>query len=259
MLDFTRKLTIPSAIKYLFAKVLKSSSVIVRMRSGPRFEVRRQDVCANNDYGVAYEVFVHDDYEDYSGLPPDQVRFIVDLGANVGLSSLKFLLKYPNAKILAFEPHPEHARQARRNFRLSGVLDRVTLVEAGAGAKDRFASFHSNMTSSCVVPEETAGAITVKLVDILATLQGKRIDLLKMDIEGGEYEVMSDQRFPTLDIGQIVMEWHGRGDSAADKQWCQDRLATLGFQTEDIFSLEWGGMMWATRGPNIIPTPSKRR
>src|SRR5579862_8570771 len=91
VLDFSRKLSLPSAIKYLFWKVLQRPTVTVRMRSGPRFEIRRKDVCANNDYGVAYEVFVEDCYGADTKLDASEVRLIVDMGTNVGLSSLKFL------------------------------------------------------------------------------------------------------------------------------------------------------------------------
>jgi len=247
MLDFARKLTVPSAISYLAWRMgPRTSPIDLSLRSGVRFQLR-PNVAANNDYGVAYELFVHDYYGDRGRINPDGVRLIVDLGANVGYSVLYFLHKYPNSHVIAFEPHPGHAAQVLRNLAVDGSSDRVTLHTTAAGAKSRTMRLTNAKSSSALTNKESPDTLPVEVIDIFPMFSATRIDILKMDMEGGEYEILADDRFASLDIGSIVMEWHSRGDGAADKRWCEERLAGLGFTIEEIFTERSHGMFWAMR------------
>jgi FkbM family methyltransferase len=247
MLDFTRQLTAVSALRYAAWRMAKrDEAVALALRSGPRFELR-PDKFGNNDYGVAYEVFVHDYYEDRARLAPETVRLIVDLGANVGFTLLYFLHRYRHCQILAFEPHPGHFAQAERNLSLDSSKDRVQLYAKAAAARTRPMQLSDQASSSSLAENRTAAKILVEACDLFPLLIGRRIDLLKMDIEGGEYEILGDDRFEKLDVGAIVMEWHARGSGLDDKEWCQERLRDLGYAIEEIFSYPSHGMLWARR------------
>ena len=93
------------------------------------------------------------------------------------------------------------------------------------------------------------------MVDVLELLRNQKIDILKMDIEGSEYEILADERFADLDIGAIVMEWHTPPGETRGKAWCDDRLRALGYEVEDIFNKPSYGMMWARR----TASPALRR
>jgi hypothetical protein len=130
MLDFARTLTLPSLGRYLGWRAGgRPGPVQLQARSGPRFELRptRFGGRGNSDYGVAYEIFVHDFYRLPEGLDPAQVRLVADLGANVGFSVLHWLHRFPACRVIAFEPHPGHVEQARRNLALDGRAERVEL------------------------------------------------------------------------------------------------------------------------------------
>jgi FkbM family methyltransferase len=246
MLDFARKLSIPSAVSYLFWRARGSAGPIgLALRSGVKFELRGDG--ANNDYGVAYEIFVHDYYGDSGRLPSGEVKLIVDLGANVGYSVLYFLHRHPLARVIAFEPHPAHAVQVEKNLTLDGSRDRVELHRKAAGAKTRTMMLTDAKSSSTLTTDASKKTMPVEVMDIFPLLEGKHIDVLKMDIEGGEYEIMADDRFAMLDIGTVVMEWHSRGGGAEDRRWCEERLRSLGFTIEEIFTRSGYGMFWARR------------
>jgi hypothetical protein len=83
------------------------------------------------------------------------------------------------------------------------------------------------------------------VVDIFPVLSGRRIDLLKIDIEGSEYQILSDSRFGSLDVRAIVMEWHARAGYGYD--WVHKKLSELGFRVEDLFAEPSHGMIWALR------------
>ncbi|MCU0945973.1 MAG: FkbM family methyltransferase, partial [Rubritepida sp.] len=213
MLDFARCLGLASALRYALWRARgRAEPVVLSTRTGARFELRAGSTGpgANTDYGVAYEVFALDLYRPAARLEPGAVRFVVDVGANVGFSVIHWLMRFPGAEVLAFEPHPAHAAQARRNLALNAGGGRATLVEAGAGASARTLLLSDQGSSSRVLGEGEGEGLSVRLVDLFPMLGGRRVDLLKLDCEGGEYELLADDRFAELDVRAIVMEWHQR-------------------------------------------------
>jgi FkbM family methyltransferase len=247
MLDFAQKLSLLSVLRYGAWRFLGGDRpVALSLRNGIRFELRRR-TSGNNDYGVAYEVFVLNYYADSGGLIPKNVHLIVDLGANVGFSLLHFLHSYPSCRIIAYEPHPRCGAQIERNLTLDGTRGRVELNGKAAGAATRVSHLSDLGTSSSLNAESSVNGFAVHVEDVFPRLLGQRIDILKMDIEGGEYEILADPRFEELDIRAIVMEWHSRGGGHADKSWCEERLRNMGFTVRDIFVSEESGMFWAWR------------
>ncbi len=184
---------------------------------------------------------------DRGQLKPSDVRLVADLGANVGFSVLRFIHQYPSCRVIAFEPHPAHAAQLIRNLALDGSRERVEVYVKGAGATGRLMRLTDAKSGSSLTDRIATDTLPVEVVDVFPILHGKRIDLLKMDMEGGEYQILADERFPTLDVGAIVMEWHSRGREIDDKDWCEQRLQGLGFTIEEIFSGTDLGMFWARR------------
>src|SRR6266566_259487 len=101
MLDFTRQLSVPGLLNYAMWRARgKQNAAVLSLKSGKQFLLHRQD------YGVAYEIFVHKFYELNRPINRSEVNLIVDVGANVGFSGIYFLQEYPAAHLIAFEPHP---------------------------------------------------------------------------------------------------------------------------------------------------------
>jgi FkbM family methyltransferase len=248
-LAFTRALTPSSAVRYLGWRLGgRRGDVWLRLRSGhefpgPEFQLRPNSV-GNNDAGVAYEIFIHKYLRVPVRIPPERVKLIVDLGANVGMSCLYWLAAYWRAELIAFEPHPGHAAQCRANLERNGFLSRATLHAAAAGTANGRAWISDAGTSSQVGTAPGSG-YEIEVIDTFALLAGRRIDILKIDIEGSEYELLEDPRFGELDIRAIIMEWHERKDRPEGHAWCCERLRELGFQLYPVFEQKTHGMMWA--------------
>ena len=61
--------------------------------------------------------------------------------------------------------------------------------------------------------------ITVPIVDIFTAINGRHVDLFKIDCEGAEYDLLMDPRFAELDASAIVLEWHAtRAHPEADRE-----------------------------------------
>lgn len=125
---------------------------------------------------------------------------VFDVGAHVGYHTLRFArLAGRRGKVFAFEPHPENFQLLRRNV-ARRVLPQVTLVpEAVSDAPGR-AAFHEtplSMGHSLWALKEHAGTVEVarNSLDGFAAAHGiERADLVKIDVEGGEPEVLEGMR-----------------------------------------------------------------
>ena len=222
----------------------RTSATTLRLREGLRLQFRPLSRTAN-DYGLAYEIFVHRFYDCPRAIDRAGVRLIVDLGCNVGFTPLYWAANYDRAEVIAYEPHPAHVAQCKINLKLNRGGARVGLRPVAAGPRAGRLRLSDEGTSSAAVPDTSEG-FDVAVEDCLDDLAGRRIDILKIDIEGAEYEIMSDERFARLDARRIVMEWH-RLEGGRDGAWCVNRLRSLGFEVEPIFDQGSHGMLWAFR------------
>lgn len=235
-LTFTRVLTPQSALHYLRWRFRgKRHDVWLRLRSepefpGPEFQLRPPSA-GNNDADAAYEIFVRRLLQVPVRIPPERVQLIVDLGANAGMSCLYWLAAYWRAEVLAFEPRPDQAAQCRSNLARNGFLSRATVHDGAAGPDD---------------------GDLVQVMDLLRGLEGKRIDILRVSMHGGEYTLLQDSTFGKHDIRAIVLEWHQSEAHPDGEAWCSERLKALGFHVYPVFNQRTRGMMWAYRKPTIL-------
>jgi FkbM family methyltransferase len=156
---------------------------------------------------------------------------IADLGGNIGVFGLWAAIHWPHAQLIAFEPDPTNARKYRQ-FLKDNNLD-WQLVEACAMPMDGSVSFEAGHESTSQI-SLTGTGISVPGVDVFPTLTD--VDLLKMDIEGGEWGLMCDARFRELQARVILLEYHPQMCPAPDAKHLATRLlAEAGYRTETIF------------------------
>lgn len=165
-----------------------------------------------------YNEIFRDHAYDITELPED--AFIIDAGANVGMFSLYMKKKYPSSTILAFEPAPETFQILCENIKLHNLKD-IELHKCALGLEDSTQTFRFYPTvpgNSTLVPEEKEIVSEVfsgisddfklsakmmygnfqeipvrvhRLSHFLSERSNlKKIDLLKVDVEGVELEVL---------------------------------------------------------------------
>ena len=164
-----------------------------------------------------YKEIFEDHCYDIAHLP--EKPFMIDAGANVGLFSLYMKQKYPESRILAFEPAPETFSTLQRNLALHNVSG-VEAHPCGLGSKSSTETFtyYTNMPgNSTLFPEEKEKMrepaviavgqqrtekmytgpkeMSVPIERLSHFLEGHiglaSIDLLKIDVEGAELEVLN--------------------------------------------------------------------
>lgn len=151
------------------------------------------------------------------GIPPAGVLRIVDLGANCGFASAYFAAVFPEASIVAVEPDPVNLVQLTKTVAWNSLP--VTVVAAAIASGGRpvfFASEPEHSTRSRIGANETGFAVcTLRLAEVLQLAGWDSIDLLKVDIEGGEKDLFCGREMGALAcVRRIVFELHPWVDRA---------------------------------------------
>jgi FkbM family methyltransferase len=168
-----------------------------------------------SDFDVFRQVFL---CRQYALRVAEPVEYIVDAGANIGLSSIYLLRRFPQARVIAVEPDGENCALAAHN--LQGYSDRCRLARGGVWSDDRllgvcrgsYGDGRHWATQTVAMDErdaagETAQAFTIQ--QLMDRFRFPRIDLLKMDIEGAELNVFRDGNLAFLErTACCVVECH---------------------------------------------------
>lgn len=172
--------------------------------------------CRSNtsDRAVFSQVFIDQQYR--LDLPnPDLVRLVVDCGANVGFSTVWFASRFPNSTVVAVEPDPANYAMLKRNVAQFG--DRIVCMSAAVWPKDGRAkiecdSYGWGTRIREALPYEDGDVDAISLETLLSRFPGGGIDILKIDIEGGERELFCSEGIRTvLDrVGVMMIELHGQ-------------------------------------------------
>lgn len=164
-------------------------------------------------YGIFYEIFIEDNYR-IDGLK--DVKNIVDVGANTGVSAVYFAQTYPHASIDCFEPNPEAVQYLRKNV---AAYPRVTVHPYALGEKEGSIPFFvdSEIAGSSIAgrvnlftgKRRSAREIQVEM-RILSSFITEPVDILKIDIEGGEWSVLTDlvSSGALKKVKTLLMEYH---------------------------------------------------
>lgn len=214
----------------------KPCPISLTLKTGQSLYMRRDSPTAN-DHDTAYEVFVSDFYRPDAIAPGDQMLNIVDLGANVGYATMYFAHLFPKSHLYCFEPHPTSFAELVSNLRRNHLLDRVTLYKAAASNVTKSGFLTDDAVCSTIVSGDGDRRSRVMQLDLFECQLGVKVDILKVDIEGGEYAILGDDRFRQLLPANVMMEWHSDQEHGDGKLWCVRCLESLGYQV----TVRWDG------------------
>jgi FkbM family methyltransferase len=164
------------------------------------------------------EIFIRREYD--LKLPETfSVNVIVDAGANIGFTSIFFINQFPNARIFSIEPDDENFEYLKKNVfpyktitplknALWNKKEDITIIDRGYGKRG-------------IMIGKEEGTHTLKAIsvsDLMREHTLDSIDILKMDIEGSEKEVFSENYEPWLSKTKcIVVELHDRMKKGCSK------------------------------------------
>jgi FkbM family methyltransferase len=177
----------------------------VRFRYGS-FVIRK----GSTDLHVFQQIFLYNDYEIKLDFAPE---FIIDAGAYAGYSAIHFHLSYPAAAIACIEPSSSNFSVLDRNT--SGI-PKIRRYNAGMWSKPAFLKIEDRKTGNWgfrtleVSEGEALDVRTVAVQDILQDIGSLTIDIFKIDIEGSEYELFSENLEWVGRVRVFIIEFHER-------------------------------------------------
>jgi FkbM family methyltransferase len=168
----------------------------------------------------------------------------VDLGSNIGLFSAFFLTRYPEAEIVGFEPDPENLEVLEATIAVNGKGSTWNVVEACASNRPGSFAFASGNANLSRIASADEAERVVAAVDVFPYLE--QADVAKINIEGGEWDLLLDPRFAELELPALVIEYHDILSPQPDFHALTiERLTSAGYRTEQVFLTGTEGVLWA--------------
>lgn len=205
--------------------------VFVRMRFGG--ESLPCVITQFSDIQVLQQVFVWEQYKLEADLDP---RVIFDAGSNSGFSVLYFRIRHPQARIFALEPDSAAFAKLQFNTRgRPGIIARRVALASADESRTFYRSSQSWVSSllpagSWISPDEASPLDQVPedveartLRSLMADFGVERVDLLKLDIEGAEWEILPELA-RMQSVGAVLGELHWDVETAPVSRASDDLL-----------------------------------
>lgn len=158
------------------------------------------------DIDIFYEIFWKKTYEDHLRFIEERPKTILDLGAHIGMTSIYLSLKYPEAKIIAVEASFENFLLLKEN---TSAFKNIECVHSAVYFEDGSVNFGGEKLSYNQKISDTGSPIkAISINNLMEKFGLNQIDLLKIDIEGGEIDLLSKNTSWLEKVRGIIIEIH---------------------------------------------------
>lgn len=157
------------------------------------------------DDAVAMEV------SGYKKLNPADGGTLLDIGGNIGAVA-RWWMKNGGDRVISVEPEPENAALLRKNLEEFG--DRATVIEAAAvnqtAPKTLGLYLNNGINKGAHTLRETRGrnSIEVQTVPLFDLFRTYNPHAVKIDIEGGEFQLLDEILSLPADTNRFAIEYH---------------------------------------------------
>ena len=143
-----------------------------------------------DDFSTLNLVFCREDY-----FKPKKIKVVIDIGSNIGISSLYWFIGNPTCKIYSFEPSEKNFKKQKINTKI--FKKNIILKKIGVSNKNEKSKLYLSKSgvNDSIIKIQNADYEIIKLVSINSILEkiflkSKKIDVLKIDVEGKEREIL---------------------------------------------------------------------
>jgi FkbM family methyltransferase len=158
--------------------------------------------------------------------PLKTAQYIIDGGAYIGDSTFAFLLKYPKAKIICIEPNAQTHPILRRN--LQAIAGDTTLICGGLACESKTVTFGGEFLCASIQTDDSDIGERIEcfsINDLIKQTGMPYLDIVKLDIEGAEKEVLTENNSWLNKTQRVLVEFHGDEIEEA----CTKELLKFGF------------------------------
>ncbi len=158
------------------------------------------------------------EFEPALGFVSERHGVIIDAGGYIGTAAMIFASKFPRSRVVSLEPNFENFLLARQNC---APFPNIEVLNCALGASTGTVNLKDRGLGpwGFTIVEQPADASGVTdlgevprlaMDDLLRCIGADGVDLLKLDIEGAEYELLKDRPEWVKRCGVIVAELHER-------------------------------------------------
>ncbi len=164
------------------------------------------------DESIVNEVFKFHEYRGAGDLIREAQGVVLDVGAHAGYFSLWAAAQNPKVKIYALEPVKDNFEFLQKNIaenKFKNIKPENLALTKKSGEINIFLSEDSHNHSLLPISDKTQSVKSVNLADFIKKNKIKIISLLKIDIEGGEYEIFENLEKEIFSkIENVFLEYH---------------------------------------------------
>ena len=169
-------------------------------------------------------IFLDDDYG-LTEFRKNKISKIIDIGANVGFFSIASRFFFPDSEIHAYEPNLVLESYLAHNFSQLNIELRTQAVGNKSGSVKLDLMGESNQTR---VKESGNGGTEMISLDSVVKELGGKIDLLKLDCEGSEWDILGNPE-SLKSVDNISLEYHLWANQK-DHDYAKDLVISHGFK-----------------------------
>jgi FkbM family methyltransferase len=209
---------------------------------------------------IFHEIYVFRQYERHAEFVPRSGWTVFDVGANIGVFTV--IQAMHGARVFSFEPNPESYRRLVQNVILNNLRN-VQLFPTALGDEQGMGSLHvtkGRTTGGVVVPvngRATTSGVPVPIAtldEVVSTLPGLSIDLLKIDAEGSEVAILLGGERTLDHVQRIIVEYHSRDllekvREILDRKGFAQEMIVDYYAEDNAIGVDEVGIMYAGRSP----------
>ncbi len=232
---------VTTPLRYAYHELLRPATADYTLRrKGTRFTVRHR----SGDIDIFRKFYGYKYYEWPAAVMAklralDRPLKVVDLGANIGFFQIHARGQLPIGEVTCFEPDPSN----------SGVLEHVRdlndagwqIIRACASNEEGTVRFRTGGHNFSRIDSE--GDLEIPALDVFPIVD--EADLVKMNIEGSEWEILDDPRL-SENAAVWIVEYHRMRNPDPDIiSLVHRQFERAGFTTHLAMSVEDNGLLWA--------------
>ena len=222
-----------------FRRLAKFKLTYYRLYDGTQFIFR----FFTNDRCIIDEIFIN---KAYTPNPTFEIRsgdVVVDLGAHIGVFTVFAARHARGVKVYCYEPLPENFELLKANVRLNKLGDRVKMFQLAVADKRSFSPLYIGDTGLASLNLQSGKHVVAKVIrleDVAYNNNLDRIDFLKVDVEGAEYDIFRNVDKDVLrSVRRIAMECHSLRNAVNLKNLLRNSGFTVSIRESGHSSLSY--------------------
>lgn len=230
----------------IYFKLTKKEHAVLRTRNGIKIKLR----VFSTDLIAFTHVWILEEYKQ-KGFEIKNNHIVIDIGAHIGLFTLYASQFCKSGKIYCFEPVPENFKLLSENLilnKIQNVIAKQCAISNKSGYVKIYLNEDASGNSMHVSGTESVQAESISLKDVIDNNNLNRIDYLKIDCEGEEYEIINSLPVSYFDMIQnMCIEYHFADERPLLIKDLIQKISSLSYTTSSRSISESIGFLYATK------------